>query len=73
MANPNASDMEQAEGSRDTIEQNIRKEYPKGETGTGITNRPIDEEMVNQERLPDRGGDKSTPKPEDEPLTRVDI
>ena len=58
MANPNSSDMEKAESNRETIEQNIADDYPKGKTGTGITNRKIDEEVRNQERVPDRGAAK---------------
>lgn len=53
-----SSNMEKAEGSRETIEQDIAGEYPAGESGAGITNRPIDEEMDNQARVPDRGDTK---------------
>ena len=63
------SQTEEAEGSRETIEQNINDEYPGGDSGAGITNRPIDEEKKNQQRVPDRGAAKD----EDEPLTRVDV
>jgi hypothetical protein len=46
------SNMEKAEGDRASAEQ-------YNEQGdTGITNRPIDEEIGNQERVPDRGKSK---------------
>jgi hypothetical protein len=43
------SNMEKAEGDRASAEQ-----YEKG-GDTGITNRPLDTEIDNQERVPDRG------------------
>ena len=43
------SNMEKAEGDRASAEQYDER----GEAG--ITNRPIDEEIDNQERVPDRG------------------
>ena len=43
-----SSNMEQAEGSRDTVRDNM-------EQGGGITNRSLDEEMNQQEQLPGRG------------------
>jgi len=46
------SNMEKAEGDRPSDSQ-------YDETGnTGITNRPIDEEIDNQELVPDRGDRK---------------
>ena len=45
------SNMEKAEGDRASADQ-----YDKG--NSGITNRPIDEEIENQERVPDRGDRK---------------
>ena len=46
------SNMEKAEGDRASAE-----EYDE-QGDTGITNRPIDEEIENQERVPDRGKGK---------------
>lgn len=49
------SNMEKAEGDRPSAEQ-------RGEQGTsGISNRPLDEEIENQERVPDRGEAKPAP------------
>jgi hypothetical protein len=47
-----SSNMEQAEGSRETVRDNT-------EQGGGITNRSLDEEMKEQEQLPERGSSKS--------------
>ena len=46
------SNMEKAEGDRASAEQ-----Y-NDQGGTGITNRPIDEEISNQESVPERGKTK---------------
>jgi hypothetical protein len=46
-----ASDMEKAEGSRDTAKGNI-------EHGGGISNRPLEAEQQEQESLPPRGQSK---------------
>jgi hypothetical protein len=46
----NASAMEQAEGSRDTVQGGRGSQH-----AAGITNRPIDEEREEQESLPPRG------------------
>ena len=43
------SNMEKAEGDRASAEQYEER------GNAGITNRPIDEEKDNQERVPDRG------------------
>ena len=53
-SNP-ASDKEKAEGDRSTAESNYNR--TQGDTG-GITNRPLDEEIDNQEAVPDRGQKK---------------
>jgi hypothetical protein len=45
--------MEKAEGDRASAEQ-----YDE-QGKSGITNRPLDEEIDNQERVPDRGERKS--------------
>ena len=51
-SSPNsASNMEQAEGSRDNVRGS--------EQGGGITNRGLDREMSEQEQLPGRGRSKS--------------
>lgn len=57
-----ASNKEKAEGSRDRTSQGGSSEVPpaafgeKGsEQGSGISNRPIDEEQERQENLPPRG------------------
>jgi hypothetical protein len=44
-----ASAMEQAEGSRDTVQGG------NSQHAAGITNRPIDQERKEQESLPPRG------------------
>lgn len=49
------SQMEKAEGDRDTVAANLQDER---DDGSGITNRPLEEERKNQERLPDRGDSK---------------
>lgn len=46
-----ASDMEKAEGSRDTAKGNA-------EQGSGISNRPREAEQQEQESLPPRGQSK---------------
>jgi hypothetical protein len=46
------SNMEKAEGDRASAEQ-----Y-NDQGNSGITNRPIDEEISNQESVPDRGKSK---------------
>ncbi|HEX6974199.1 MAG TPA: hypothetical protein VF147_07355 [Vicinamibacterales bacterium] len=50
-SNP-AFNKEKAEGDRSTAEQNYDR--TPGDAG-GITNRPLDEEIDNQEAVPDRG------------------
>jgi hypothetical protein len=47
-----ASEMEKAEGSRDTVKSNAQH-------GAGITNRPLEAEQQEQESLPPRGQNKS--------------
>jgi hypothetical protein len=58
-----AANMEKAEGDRSTAEQNIRdSESSSGAThrdeneanAGGITNRPLDQEIENQAKLPPR-------------------
>ena len=41
----------------DTVEKADRNSYPPddGEDAGGISNRPLDEEIENQEALPERG------------------
>jgi hypothetical protein len=62
-----SSDMEPAEGSRDTVDANVDdrdadRRYedaePANDQRGGITNRPIAEELENQRELPARGGAK---------------
>lgn len=64
--NPNpAADKSKAEGDRwsseaDTVERRDReaeRQIPADEGG-GITNRPLEEEERNQDRLPDPGGSR---------------
>jgi hypothetical protein len=58
-----AANMEKAEGDRDTAQPERRDEVnpserygnDRGEHAGGITNRPLDEEIENQEALPERG------------------
>jgi hypothetical protein len=59
------SNMEPAEGSRDTEsergsdgERNRSDSESRGNSG-GITNRPLDRERCEQERLPERGQSQS--------------
>lgn len=70
-ATPNlAADKDKAEGERSTAEQNAGRntDVPNSESSTdrkydtgigdnagGITNRPLDEEVENQNTLPERG------------------
>jgi hypothetical protein len=59
------SNKSKAEGERwssedDTVERQDRSRssddrMTEGDEGGGITNRPLDEEMENQDRLPERG------------------
>jgi hypothetical protein len=73
MSNPHADEMEQAEGSRDTVNTNLdagdpaRDRYVDAEPGRagdqkggGITNRPLSREIEEQEQLPPRGGAKKS-------------
>jgi hypothetical protein len=57
-----SSNMEKAEGDRDTVadtDSNRRSEWGEGTSeGGGITNRPLGEELDNQEQLPERGDRK---------------
>jgi hypothetical protein len=50
-----ASNKEPAEGSRENVNTNDLPESSFGESGGGITNRPLEEEEENQERVPPRG------------------
>ena len=53
-----ASNMEKAEGDRDDT-RNDAPEARYGERGgSGITNRPLDEEVENQKDVPARGNAK---------------
>ena len=51
-----SSNMEQAEGSRETVRENA-------DQGGGITNRSLQEEKKEQEQLPERGRSKSESDP----------
>ena len=59
--NPNpAADKSKAEGDRwsseaDTVERVDRERKTPADEAGGITNRPLQEEERNQDRLPDRG------------------
>ena len=62
MADQDKSKQEKAEGSRETVDANLddygadRDRYEEGdENAGGITNRPLDEEIENQQELPERG------------------
>jgi hypothetical protein len=54
-----ASNMEKAEGDRETVtntENERRSEWGEGTSeGGGITNRPLADEHENQNEVPDRG------------------
>jgi len=61
---PTRTDMEKAEGDRPTAEGDLRKSEnssdaryrdENGDNAGGITNRPLDEEIDNQQALPQRG------------------
>jgi hypothetical protein len=75
-----ASNMEQAEGSRETVDATLdQQEGSAGgdQAGGGITNRPLDEEIENQRDLPPRGkaknpGEQSNAGRSDEPLLTPD-
>jgi hypothetical protein len=65
MAEQDKSKQEKAEGSRETVNANLddygaeRDRYEdRDENAGGITNRPLDEEIENQQELPERGGSK---------------
>jgi hypothetical protein len=53
-----SSNMEKAEGDRNTVgdaDTTRRSEWGEGTSeGGGITNRPLGEEVKNQEEMPDR-------------------
>ena len=53
-ANKSKAEGERWESDSETIERRDRIDAGKDDSG-GITNRPLDEEMDNQDRLPDRG------------------
>jgi len=57
-----SSNMEKAEGDRDTVaggDTQRRSEWGEGTSeGGGITNRPLGEETENQEQVPERGDRK---------------
>jgi len=57
-----ASNMEKAEGDRDTVadtDTSRRSEWGEGRSeGGGITNRPLGEEKGNQQEVPERGDRK---------------
>ena len=46
------SQMEKAEGDRDTVAANMTEDRDEG---SGITNRPLEQERENQDRVPPRG------------------
>lgn len=48
-----AANKDKAEGDRSTAEQDYDRTSEEG--AGGITNRPLDEEIENQEAVPDRG------------------
>ena len=51
------SNMEKAEGDRED-ENAPETRYDEERGGAGITNRPLDEEIENQEEVPARGESK---------------
>jgi hypothetical protein len=63
--------MEPAEGSRKTVRESgndlgsstdramFDERVPSGQQGSGISNRPLDQEESEQEQLPERGRAKS--------------
>jgi hypothetical protein len=57
-----SSNMEKAEGDRDTVtdtDTSRRSEWGEGTSeGGGITNRPLGEEVENQQEVPPRGDRK---------------
>ena len=66
MADQDKSKQEKAEGSRETVDANLddygadRDRYDEGdENAGGITNRPLEEEIENQQELPKRGTGKN--------------
>jgi hypothetical protein len=58
-----SSNMEKAEGDRNTVadtDTNRRSEWGEGTSeGGGITNRPLGEELKDQEKVPERGETKA--------------
>ncbi len=57
------SNMEKAEGDRETAEENLG-----WERSGAIPDRTLNDEKKSEQRVPERGDKK-----DDEPLTRVDI
>jgi hypothetical protein len=62
MADQDKSKQEKAEGSRETVDANLddygadRDRYEEGdEHAGGISNRPLEEEIEDQQELPERG------------------
>jgi len=55
----------------DTVEKADRNNYPADETSDagGISNRPLDEEIENQEAVPERG----TTQADEQPRSNVDL
>lgn len=54
-----SSNMEQAEGSRETVRENLKQGDGDGAKGGGITNRELEREQSEQEKLPQRGHSQS--------------
>lgn len=60
------SKMEKAEGDRETAEANAHRSEHQARAGEdedagGITNRPLNEEIENQDAVPERGQRKDDP------------
>ncbi len=62
--NRSRTDREQAEGDRSTADENVHGQEPSAgdnyddeddDNAGGITNRTLDEEIENQQALPERG------------------
>jgi hypothetical protein len=54
-----SSNMEPAEGSRENVMNRGERDRPSRDNAGGITNRPLDREQEEQDRLPDRGNSQS--------------
>jgi hypothetical protein len=70
-----ASNMERAEGDRETALANDRSDdrTDEGAAHPGITNRSDEEESTNQQRVPPRGNSRDPAMPDEESTINTKI